>query len=153
MDYPGTKFYRGDGSLSMTQLIEDFIKFYYENSHTYVITHIECQARTFSCLPMYGYMLLEVIQRIMMGSGHIYREHALGRRSVTLFVTWNEQNFVLELKSKHGESTLSQGLEQVAEYMDKAQVEGHLIILKSWEEKISHEVITCQSKTISVWSL
>lgn len=59
---------------------------------------------------------------------------------------------------KHGESTLSQGLEQIADYMDKANAEGHLIIFdrditKSWEEKISHEVVTFKSQAIHVWTL
>ena len=148
---PTHSYLKPDGSLSMTQLLEGFTQFYREHSQAW--------------LHGYNYhesgphiLMLAYAQKIINGGGQICREYALGKRRVDLFVTYKEQRFVLELKMKHGESTLSQGLEQVADYTDKARAEGHLIIFdrdiaKSWEEKISHEVITFKSQTIHVWTL
>ena len=70
----------------------------------------------------------------------------------------SNQTFVLELKIKHSESVLAQGLEQTAAYMDSGGGEGHLIIFdpdtnKSWDEKISYEVVGVGSKKIHVWTL
>jgi hypothetical protein len=65
---------------------------------------------------------------------------------------------VLELKIKRGESSREKGAEQVADYMDKPGAEGYLVIFdrdpsKSWEEKISHEVIDVGSKKVRVWNM
>ena len=59
-------------------------------------------------------LLLAFLQRIINGGGYICREYALGSRRVDLFVRWKHQTFVLELKIKHSESVLAQGLEQTA---------------------------------------
>lgn len=94
--------------------------------------------------------MLAYLPRIINRGGQIYRKHALVRRSITLFVSGNKQNFVLGLKSKLSGSTTFQELE-VAAYMDKAQIENHLIIFdrnttKSWKKKISHEIFRFESK-------
>ena len=86
------------------------------------------------------------------------REYALGRRRVDIYITWKTQKIVLELKIKRGEVTRERGAEQTADYMDKAGAEGHLLVFdrdpkKSWEEKISHEIIDVGSKQVHVWTL
>ena len=140
-----------DGSLSMIRLLEGFVQFYRENSQAWLEDYPYRESGP-------HILMLAYAQKIINGGGQICREYALGRRRVDLFVTWKKQRFVLELKIKHGESTLSQGLHQIADYMDKAQAEGHLIIFdrdstKSWDEKISHEVVSFESRTIHVWTL
>ena len=144
-------YVKADGSLSMTQLLEGFVQFYRENSQAWLHDYPYRESGP-------HILMLAYAQKIINGGGQICREYALGRRRVDLFVSWKKQKFVLELKIKHGESTLSQGLNQIADYMDKAQAEGHLIIFdrdptKSWDEKISHEVVGFESRTIHVWTL
>lgn len=145
------RYVNADGSLSMTKLLEGFTQFYRENSQAWLegYTYRESGPHI---------LMLAYAQKLINGGGQICREYALGRRRVDLFVTWKRQRFVLELKIKHGESTLSKGLEQVADYMDTAGAEGHLIVFdrdttKSWDEKISHEVVGFASKSIHVWTL
>lgn len=140
-----------DGALSMTQLIEDFVEFYREVSLAWLDNIQYRESGPYI-------IMLAYLQRIVKGHGKIHREYALGRGSIDLFVTWKEQKFVLELKTMHGESTLAEGLEQVAGYMRKTDSEGHLIIFdrdttKSWNEKISEEVVGFESQTIHVWTL
>lgn len=101
-------------------------------------------------------LMLAFLQRIINGGGHIQREYALGNRRVDLFIVWKEQKFVLELKIKRSEKVLAKGLEQIADYMDKA--EGHLIFFdrspdKTWEQKISNETLCTDSKQVHVWTI
>jgi hypothetical protein len=99
------------------------------------------------------------LQRITNGEGTVAREYALGRGRVDLLIQWQKQRIVLELKIKHREKTLSDGLEQTANYMEGSQAtEGHLLIFtrdpqKSWEEKISRETVSFKSKNIHVWNM
>jgi hypothetical protein len=104
-------------------------------------------------------LLMAFLQRIVNGSGQILREYALGKKRVDLYVTWKNQNFVIEIKMKHGEDTLKNGLTQISNYMDLCGAsEGHLIIVdrnpvKSWDEKISSQCITLTEKLVHVWTM
>ena len=99
------------------------------------------------------------LQRVVNGGGKICREYALGRRRVDLFVSFGEQRIVIELKIQRGEKTLSDGLAQTVDYMDKNQAsEGHLVIFdpnhgKTWDEKISQKEELVGSHAVKVWRL
>ena len=139
------------GFLDMTLLLERFTQFYRENAQIWLQGYQYKESGP-------HLLLLAFMQRIINGGGQICREYALGTRRVDLLVRWKLQTFVLELKIKHSESVLAQGLEQIAAYMDSSGGEGHLIIFdpdinKSWDEKISHEVLGVGSKNIHVWTL
>ncbi len=142
-------YIRADGSLDMGNLIESFTQFYRENSQTWLKGYSYHEAGP-------HILMLAFLQRIINGGGHIQREYALGNRRVDLFIVWKEQKFVLELKIKRSEKVLAKGLEQIADYMDKA--EGHLIFFdrspdKTWEQKISNETLCTDSKQVHVWTI
>lgn len=141
-----------NGSLNVPALLNAFVEFYRENSTIW--------------LEKFDYkesgphlLLMAFLQRIINGGGTILREYALGRGRVDLLIRWQKQRIVLELKVKHREKTLSDGLEQTAKYMDSAQAtEGHLLIFnrdpqKSWEEKISQETVVFKTNPIHVWNM
>jgi hypothetical protein len=79
---------------------------------------------------------------VINGGGHIHREYATGRGRVDLCVEYLSNKYILELKLYYGDKTLSDGIVQISEYMDKlGENESWLIIFdrktsKSWEEKI-----------------
>jgi hypothetical protein len=103
-------------------------------------------------------LLMAFLQRLINGGGSVSREYALDSLKVDLFITWKTQRFVLELKILYNKNTLSEGLTQLASYMNKSGSEGHLIIFdrdpdKSWDEKIYHKKELVNGKTIEVWGL
>lgn len=138
--------------LNMAKLLQGFSDFFRENSDAWSpkIAYHESMPHI---------MLMAFLQRLINGSGTVHREYALGRRRVDLFVTWKDQKFIVELKIKHGEDTLKKGLIQTAEYVDLCRAdEGHLLIIdrdpaKSWQEKISSEVVSFNNQKIHVWTL
>jgi hypothetical protein len=103
--------------------------------------------------------MMAFLQRIINGGGEISREYALGNKRVDLFIKWKQQKIVVEIKIRHAQSTLVQGLEQAIKYADKVGAnEAHLVIVdrdsaKSWEEKISCEEVMVRGRGITVWSL
>ena len=140
-------YVRKDGSLDMAKLLEEFTKFYRENSEAWLKSLPYKEAGP-------HIIMLAFMQRLINGKGQIIREYALGRRHVDLYIKWNKQTFVIELKIKHRE----RGAEQLADYMDKTGAEGHLILFdrdprRSWEEKISHEIIDIGTKKVHVWNM
>jgi hypothetical protein len=145
-------YVRENGSLDMRALLEAFTEFYRENTAIW--------------LEKFDYkesgphlLLMAFLQRIINGGGTIQREYALGRGRVDILIQWQKQRIVLELKVKHKEKTLLEGLEQTAKYMDVASsTEGHLLIFdrdttKTWEEKCSHVQQSFKTHIIDVWQM
>jgi hypothetical protein len=151
--YPNTTWYLNrDHSLNMSELLKNFTQFFRENSQAWGM-----QFQYQESMP--HLLLMAFLQRVVNGGGTICREYALGRKRVDLLVLWQQQCFVIELKVKHGEETLAQGLDQTTQYMDTVNAtEGHLVIFdrdptKSWDDKISSEVLTFHDRKIHVWTM
>lgn len=140
------------GDLDKGKLLEAFTDFFREHSGAWgkKIAYHESMPHL---------LLMAFLQRVVNGSGTIAREYALGRKRVDIYVTWKKQTFVLELKIKRGEETLKKGLTQIAEYSDLCGAEeAHLLIIdqdpvKTWDEKISSEVVSYNGKDVHIWTM
>ena len=72
----------------------------------------------------------------------------------------DKRKFVVELKVRRGslETTIHDGLEQTAAYMDRCAAEsGHLVIVDpgdgAWEDKTFHRVESHAGAEIHVWGM
>jgi hypothetical protein len=149
-------YLRPDGHLDMSKLLRAFQQFFREHSEHWI--------ERFEYKEAGPQLLLQAfLQRIVNGGGTIVREYGLGRRRTDLFIEFgelpNRQKIVLELKLRYKtlESTLAEGLEQTADYMDKCgTAEGHLLIFDqteglTWDEKIYEKTAVFEGKQIRVW--
>ena len=107
------------------------------------------------------------LQRVINGGGRVHREYALGRKRLDLLIDYPinpvapmvAQRIVIELKIMRNNKTISEGLEQIANYMDTNNAtEGHLVVFdksdkKSWDEKIFVEDHQVNGRTITVWGM
>jgi hypothetical protein len=140
------------GNLDMKSLLKAFTQFFRENAEAYS-KKLEYR-KSFPHL-----LLMAFMQRIINGGGKIHREYALGRKRVDLLIEWKTQRIIIELKVKRGSDTLEKGLAQTADYVTTSWAhEAHRIIFdndsqKSWDEKISDEVVIYGSKKIHVWTM
>jgi hypothetical protein len=140
------------GLLDTSKLLQNFTQFYRENSEVWLEKFFYKEAGP-------HLLLMAFLQRIINGGGKIHREYALGRGRVDLRIDWKSQIIVIELKVFKGSKTLSDGLEQTAEYIDTCKAtEGHLVIFdrrsdKSWDEKIYQKQETVDGKVIKVWGM
>ena len=146
-----------DGGLNVVKLLAAFQTFFRE--------HSEHWSRRFAFQEAWPQLLLQAfLQRIVNGGGRVEREHGLGRRRADLVILWpqrgDKRKFVVELKVLRGslETTIHNGLEQTAAYMDRCAAEsGHLVIVDpgdgAWEDKTFHRVESHAGAAIHLWGM
>ncbi|HEW98457.1 MAG: ATP-binding protein [Candidatus Parabeggiatoa sp. nov. 3] len=146
------------GKLDMEKLLAAFQSFFRENSE-----HWLQQFQYHEAGPQL--LLQAFLQRILNSGGRVEREYGLGRMRTDLLVIWplseGTQKVVIELKLVYvsRQSTITQGLQQTWQYMDKAgTAEGHLLIFDrdinhAWADKIFREEQSYQNQTIIVWGM
>ena len=124
-------------------------------------------------------VLQAFVQRVVNSGGRIEREYGLGRGCTDLLIIWPHGGgsdgdgggtpgpvpvgkHVIECKvlRRSLESTIGEGVEQTARYMDRCgSREGHLVVFdrregKTWEEKIfRREESSPDGRTIIVWGV
>ncbi len=151
-------YVRADGTLDLPKLLTAFQQFFRENSEAWL--------EQFQYREAGPQLLMQAfLQRLVNSGGRIEREYALGRRRTDLLVIWpyagGVQRAVLELKLVRGspEQTMTEGLAQTAEYMDRCGAhEGHLLVFdrrpgRSWEEKIFRRSEGVRDYVIEVWGM
>ena len=142
-----------DGGLNMAKLMRAFQDFFRR--------HSEHWKNRFEYEEAWPQILLQAyLHRVVNGGGRIEREYGLGRGRVDLLIVWPRslppeesgggrvQEFVVECKvvreGRGLESTVAEGVEQTAGYMDRCAAEaGHLVVIdqregRSWDEKAFH---------------
>jgi hypothetical protein len=152
-----------DNSLNMEKLLLDFQQFFRQNADAWI--------ERFDYKESGPQLLLQAfLQRVVNGGGYIDREYGLGRGRTDLLIRkpltdgygGPIQYIVLELKIKRLSvpKTITMGLEQITEYMDKAapHAEGHFILFNrdksaTWSKKIWHRKEQYGGRTITVWGM
>jgi hypothetical protein len=160
-----------DGSIAVEKLLEDFQKFFRENSESWIERFDYKEAGPQLLLQAY-------LQRVVNGGGRIDREYGLGRGRTDILLTWpygsgdensktkgakkaGVQKVVFELKILYGtkKKTLAEGLEQTKMYLDQVgHNEGHLLIFNRnkkvpWSKKIYRETHRTKHHMITVWGM
>ncbi len=154
-----------DGSLDLKALLAGFQDYFRGHSESWLERYGHREAGP--QLVLHGYL-----HRIVNSGGRITREYAIGRGRSDLVVEWPRPGHpladrplkqVIECKAvgeKKGlASTISQGLEQTAWYMDRCGAEaGHLVVFdlrpnKSWEERVFRRDPEPGAPPITVWGL
>jgi AAA-like domain len=108
------------GKLNMSKLLLAFTQFFRENSIMFS-GKVDYQ----ESLP--HILLMAFLQRIINGGGDIHREYALGRKRVDLCIVWKRiYRYIIELKIKRGEDTLSKGLQRMKKYLMKSLLIVHI---------------------------
>jgi hypothetical protein len=133
-----------DGNLDMDKLMSEFQKFWRRNADVW-----EQKSDYTEAFP--HLLLMAFLQRILNGGGHIDREYAAGRGRMDLYIEYNGQCFIIEIKIVHYYETPDiveeEGLEQIIMYRDKVNpdAQSYLVIFdrreksiqKPWTERIS----------------
>jgi len=154
---PEWQWEKPDGSLDMDALLREFQVFWRENS--------EMWEEKMSYTEAFPHLLLMAfLQRVLNGGGRIEREYAAGRGRMDLFVEYNANKYVIEIKliyEKQSPDTIKKkGLEQTVKYRDAKAPEcpAYLVIFdrrdtakdRPWDEKIYWQEEAVPSGTITV---
>ncbi|MDR1923664.1 MAG: PD-(D/E)XK nuclease domain-containing protein, partial [Planctomycetaceae bacterium] len=113
---PKFRWQKPDGSLDMDLLLKEFQKFWQRHSDVWALKSDYTEA--FPHL-----LLMAFLQRITNGNGRIEREYAAGRGRMDLFIEYEGQSYIIEIKLIHDYDTpkavKKEGLEQILEYRNK----------------------------------
>jgi hypothetical protein len=144
-------FVNKDGTLNMEKLLKEFQIFYRRNSGAWLERYEYKESA-------HHLLLMAFLQRIVNAGGDIVREMAVGNGRIDMLVKFNKQEFAFELKIKRDTSTIEEGKEQLARYLDRlGLIEGYLVIFdpgdKEWEEKLYVKAITHKGKRITMVGL
>jgi Holliday junction resolvase len=91
--------------------------------------------------------------------GTVQREFAIGSGRVDVTVRWGEQVFVIELKIRRGEGTEAEGVEQLAEYLERLGLkEGYLVLFDrrkkvGWSRKLFERTAEQAGRRIHVFGV
>jgi hypothetical protein len=154
---PEFRWKRDNGGIDMDALMAEFQKFWRRHSEMW-----EEKADYTEAFP--HLLLMAFLQRIINGGGNIEREYAAGRGRVDLMIDYGGRRNIIEIKLVHPadgrNTTLDEGLEQIARYDDTVRVDSlHLVIFdrrpeyraKPWEERLSREArTTAAGKPVAV---
>lgn len=147
MPPPATwRWQTADGKLDMDSLLKEFQNFWRRYSEVW-----EQKSDYTEAFP--HLLLTAFLQRLTNGGGRIESESAAGRGRMDLYVEYMGDKFIIEIKLLRSWDTptevLTEGLEQIAAYGDKAApgAPAYLMIFdrrdeakkKTWEERISWE--------------
>jgi len=148
---------KADGTLDMDSLLKEFQRFWRRNSEIW-----EQKADYTEAFP--HLLLMAFLQRILNGGGRMEREAAAGRGRMDLFIEYQGDKFIIEIKLIHSwaspEEIREEGLRQIIIYRDKidADAPAYLVIFDrrdtakslSWDEKILWQEETVPGGMVTV---
>ena len=166
LDLDATWYVDADGGLNLARLLEAFQDFFRRHSEHWKNRFLYEEAWPQILLQAY-------LHRVVNGGGRIEREYGLGRGRVDLLIRWPEspssgsgrmREYVVECKVVRAgdglESTVTEGVEQTAGYMDRCAAEaGHLVVIdqragRTWEEKVFRRQQQSKGGTpVEVWGM
>ena len=75
-------------------------------------------------------LLMSFLRPIINGKGFMFKENVTAEdRKMDLVITYNNKRYVIELKIWYGEKYLSDGIEQLCDYLDSYSLdEGYMLI-------------------------
>jgi hypothetical protein len=144
--------YLKNGRIDMDCLMRDFQQFWRENSDIWVEKYEYKETAP-------HLILMAFLQRVVNGGGQIIREMAAGTGRLDLCLIYENQKYPIELKIRHSEKYIEEGLTQTARYADAHGCpEGWLAIFDrrpniTWEKKIYLKKEIVDGKTITVVGL
>jgi Predicted AAA-ATPase len=143
--YATTKF-KEAGKLNIVLILERFQLFMKEHNSAKDNSFLEKNGRL---------LLMSFLRPIINGKGFMFKENVTSEdRKMDLVVTYNDQRYVIELKIWYGEKYLTDGIEQLCEYLDSYSLnEGYMLIFnfnknKQYETKV---VENCRKNITAVF--
>jgi hypothetical protein len=145
-----TEWYvRADGALDVPKLMAAWQAFWRKDGHL--------------AAEGFGYreagphlMVMAFLQRIINGGGRVEREYGLGRGALDLMIFWQGERHAIEVKLRRDTETEAEALDQVARYLDRAELgEGWLLLFDlrkevAWVDKLVVREVAHEGKAIRI---
>jgi len=128
--YATTKF-KENGKLDIVMILEKFQLFMKEHHSSKDNKFLEKNGRL---------LLMSFLRPIINGKGFMFKENVTAEdRKMDLVITYNDQRYVIELKIWYGEKYLSDGIEQLCEYLDSYSLDTGYMLIYNFNKKKAYE--------------
>jgi len=128
--YRLTKLTEG-GKLDIVMILERFQLFMKEHHSSKDNKFLEKNGRL---------LLMSFLRPIINGKGFMFKENVTAEdRKMDLVITYNDQRYVIELKIWYGEKYLSDGIEQLCEYLDSYSLDTGYMLIYNFNKKKGYE--------------
>ncbi len=128
--YASTKF-KGNGELNILMILEKFQLFMKEHHSSKDNKFLEKNGRL---------LLMSFLRPIINGQGYMFKENVTSEdRKMDLVVTYNNKRYVIELKIWYGEKYLSDGIEQLSDYLDSYSLDTGFILIYNFNKNKKYE--------------
>ncbi len=126
--YMGFSYEKPDGSLDLEKALLRFQQFLREQYSKKDQAFLERQWRL---------IFLAFLNPIINGRGHMFKEVQISEeRRLDVVATYLQHKYIIELKRWYGPTYHQKGLDQLADYLDRQEVdEGYLLIFEAEKEK------------------
>ena len=146
IDPVGNSYIESDGSLNIEKVIHKFQQFMKEQYSTKDATFIERNGRL---------LFLTFLKPIINGKGFDFKEVQISEeKRLDVAVTYGNQKYIIELKKWYGEKAHQRGLLQLANYLERQNLDkGYLIIYDSRKQNNQtgeNKIETVNSKEILI---
>lgn len=144
---PFAQYINADGSLNVMLILEkysEYLKDLYDDKQN---AFIEENAR----------LLFSIfIKSIINGTGFMYREPVISdRRRLDVIIIYNQFKYMVELKIWYGEAYYKAAQEQLADYLEREQLEvGYMIVhdfRKKQNRRFTNETLVVKDKELKVY--
>ena len=143
--YATTKF-KENGNLNILMILEKFQLFMKEHHSSKDNKFLEKNGRL---------LLMSFLRPIINGQGFLFKENVTAEdRKMDLVITFNDKRYVIELKIWYGEKYLSDGIEQLCDYLDSYSLDtGHILIFNFNKNKTyeTRKVEDCRKNITAVF--
>ncbi len=136
-----------DNQLNLSKVLDRFQRFMQEQESNKDQKFLEKNGRL---------LFLGFLQPIINGGGYVFKESQISdEKRLDLVITYYQHKYIIELKIWRGAATHNKGLDQLADYLDRQQIdEGYLLIfdLRKVHKSTNKQCLEVNGKRVyAVW--
>ena len=127
-----TEKFKENGELNILMILEKFQLFMKEHHSSKDNAFLEKNGRL---------LLMSFLRPIINGQGFMFKENVTSEdRKMDLVITYKDKRYVIELKIWYGEKYLSDGIEQLSEYLDSYSLDTGYILIYNFNKNKKYEI-------------
>ncbi len=129
-EYLTSKFIK-NGELDMVLILQKFQLFMKEHNSSKDNKFLEKNGRL---------LFMSFLRPIINGKGFLFKENVTAEdRKMDLVITFNDKRYVVELKIWYGEKYLSDGIEQLSDYLDGYSLDTGFMLIYNFNKNKKYE--------------
>jgi hypothetical protein len=129
--YASAKF-KDHGELNINLILEKFQLFMQEHNSAKDNKFLEKNGRM---------LLMSFLRPIINGKGFMFKENVTAEdRKMDLVITYNNCRYVIELKIWYGEKYLTDGIEQLCDYLDSYSLDEGYMLIYNFNQNKKYEI-------------